>query len=151
MAAATATIMPRKARTPPGSSSCRRRSPARAFTNRPNAGPKHASPSGCGSCAVPPNRESEMALWLAVAVGGAAGSLLRWQLSVWLRSAAPALPWGTLAVNVSGSLLMGLIAGWCVARPVPDWLRIGLMTGVLGGYTTFSAFTLDTLELWRDA
>ncbi|HVT36112.1 MAG TPA: fluoride efflux transporter CrcB [Nevskiaceae bacterium] len=88
-------------------------------------------------------------LWLAVALGGAAGSLLRWQVSVWLRSAWPAFPWGTLLVNVSGGFLMGFVAAWCVARPVPDWMRIGMMTGIMGGYTTFSAFSLDTLELWR--
>lgn len=90
-----------------------------------------------------------MPVWIAVAAGGALGSLARWQLSVWLRAVYPAFPWGTLAVNVLGGFAMGLLAAWFVERPVADGLRIGLMTGVLGGFTTFSAFSLDTLELWR--
>ena len=90
-----------------------------------------------------------MPVWLAIALGGAGGSLARWQASSWARAAWPLFPWGTLIVNVSGSFLIGFIAAWCVARPVPDWVRLGLITGVLGGYTTFSAFSLDTLELFR--
>lgn len=92
-----------------------------------------------------------MPVWLAVALGGAAGSVARWQMSVWLRARAPEFPWGTLAVNVIGSLAIGFLAGWFVVRPAPDWVRVGLITGVLGGYTTFSAFSLDTLELWRNS
>ena len=90
-----------------------------------------------------------MPLWLAVALGGALGSVARWQMSAWLRVQAPGFPWGTLAVNVLGSLAIGFLAGWFAARPAPEWLRLGLITGLLGGYTTFSAFSLDTLELWR--
>lgn len=91
-----------------------------------------------------------MPVWLAVALGGALGSVLRWQTSAWLRVQAPQFPWGTLLVNVAGSLAIGLLAGYFAARPAaPEWLRLGLITGVLGGYTTFSAFSLDTLELWR--
>ena len=90
-----------------------------------------------------------MPLWLAVALGGAAGSVARWQMSAWLRTQAPAFPWGTLAVNVLGSFAIGFVAGWFALRPAPEWLRLGLIAGVLGGYTTFSAFSLDTLELWR--
>lgn len=92
-----------------------------------------------------------MPVWAAVALGGAVGSMARWQMSVWLRAQAPGFPWGTLAVNVIGSLAIGFLAAWFMARPAPDWLRLGLITGVLGGYTTFSAFSLDTLDLWRDA
>jgi fluoride exporter len=90
-----------------------------------------------------------MQIWLAVAGGGAIGSLARWQLSAWLRSQAPAWPWGTLLVNVLGCLLIGCLAGYLAARPLPEWLRLGLMTGLLGGFTTFSAFSLETLELLR--
>lgn len=92
-----------------------------------------------------------MPVWLAVAAGGALGSLTRWQLGLWARTVWPAFPWGTLLVNVSGSFLIGFIAAWCVERPAADWVRIGLMTGVLGGFTTFSAFSLDSLELWRSS
>lgn len=90
-----------------------------------------------------------MTLWLAVAGGGAVGSLARWQLALWLRGLAPGWPWGTLLVNVLGCLLIGWIAGSLAVRPLPEWLRLGLMTGLLGGFTTFSAFSLETLELLR--
>jgi CrcB protein len=89
--------------------------------------------------------------WLAVAVGGAIGSLARF----WLAAAATALtgprfPWGTLLINVIGSGIIGLVAA--VALPParvamhPD-VRVFLMVGICGGFTTFSAFSLQTLEL----
>lgn len=90
-----------------------------------------------------------MPLWIAIALGGAAGSLARWQTTVWARSLWPQFPWGTLIVNVSGSFLIGLIWAYSSSRPIPDWVRLGLMTGVMGGYTTFSAFSLDTVDLWK--
>jgi CrcB protein len=59
-------------------------------------------------------------------------------------------PWSTLFVNVSGSLAIGLIAGWFALRSqAGQTLRLFLTTGVLGGYTTFSAFALDTALLWE--
>ena len=59
-------------------------------------------------------------------------------------------PWSTLVVNVSGSLTIGLIAGWFALRSqAGQTLRLFLTTGVLGGYTTFSAFALDTALLWE--
>ncbi|MGB0954591.1 MAG: fluoride efflux transporter CrcB [Panacagrimonas sp.] len=88
---------------------------------------------------------------LAVSVGGALGSLLRYLLTLASRSAWPDWPLGTLAVNVLGSLVMGLLFALFLQRPSPEWLRLGLMTGVLGGFTTFSAFSLDTLQLWQSA
>lgn len=88
-----------------------------------------------------------MPLWLAVALGGAGGSLLRWQLAVMARTLWPAFPVATLAVNVLGSFCIGL--AWGLLREAPEWLRLGLMTGLLGGFTTFSAFSLETLELLR--
>ena len=84
---------------------------------------------------------------LAVSVGGALGSLLRYLLTLASRSAWPDWPLGTLAVNVLGSLVMGLLFALFLQRPSPEWLRLGLMTGVLGGFTTYSAFSLDTLAL----
>lgn len=88
-----------------------------------------------------------MQIWLAVAGGGALGSLARYQTALWARSQWPGFPWGVLIVNVAGSFLIGLIWAYAAMRPVPEWVRLGLMTGVLGGYTTFSAFSLDTIEL----
>ena len=61
-------------------------------------------------------------------------------------------PWGTLAVNVSGSLAMGLLVGWLALRAEAGWAapaRLFAATGVLGGYTTFSAYSLDALALWE--
>ena len=87
-----------------------------------------------------------MPVWVAVALGGAAGSLARWQLGIWLR-AAGGFPYATLLVNVSGSFLIGLLAAYCAKQTPAEWLRLGLMTGVLGGFTTFSAFSLETLLL----
>lgn len=88
---------------------------------------------------------------IAVALGGAMGSLARYALGLWTRGHALTFPLATLMVNVLGGLLMGLVAGYTAARPeFPAWLRAGLMTGVLGGFTTFSAFSLETLALYRD-
>jgi CrcB protein len=63
-----------------------------------------------------------------------------------------AFPWGTLAVNVVGSFAMGLIVGWLAQHADAGWsqnLRLFLTTGVLGGFTTFSAFSLDAVALWE--
>lgn len=90
-----------------------------------------------------------MPVWLAVALGGASGSLLRWQTVIWTRQLWPSFPWGTLIVNVSGSFLIGVIWAYTLARPTPEWIKLGLMAGVMGGFTTFSAFSLDTFELWK--
>ena len=85
---------------------------------------------------------------LAVALGGAAGSLLRFYLIVALKRIDTAFPWGTLLVNVVGSFLIGAVWAWCLHRPdTPEWVRIGLMTGVLGGYTTLSSVSLETVLL----
>lgn len=85
---------------------------------------------------------------LAVALGGAAGSLARFYLVVAMKRLDTAFPWGTLLVNVLGSLLIGAVWAWCLARPgTPEWVRVGLMTGVLGGYTTLSSVSLETVLL----
>lgn len=92
-----------------------------------------------------------------MASGGAAGSVLRYLVSgVSQRLLVPgagtlaAFPAGTLVVNVTGSLLIGLLAGLAESRSVfgPE-ARLLLVTGFLGGYTTFSAFSLETLLLLR--
>lgn len=89
-----------------------------------------------------------MQVGLAVAAGGAIGALARYGTVAALKRADVLFPWGTLLVNVAGSFLIGVAWAWCLARPeTPDWLRIGLMTGVLGGFTTLSAVSLETLVL----
>lgn len=89
--------------------------------------------------------------WLAVAAGGAAGSLARYAVGLVLaagRSAVPAFPLATLAVNTLGGLGIGIVAGLAAARPgFPEAWRLALATGFMGGFTTFSAFSLETLRL----
>jgi len=83
---------------------------------------------------------------LAVAAGAAVGGLLRWLVSLWLNSSGSALPLGTLAVNCIGGLLIGILMVWF--ERVPDEvLRLLLVTGFLGGLTTFSTFSGESLDL----
>ena len=88
----------------------------------------------------------------AAAVGGGVGAFLRFAVGAWVVHHHPAakFPWATLAVNWLGCLLIGLIYGW-----VEDRTRLGvsmryfLVTGLLGGFTTFSAFGVETLYLFK--
>ena len=86
-----------------------------------------------------------------VALGGGIGAGCRHLVNVGaLRLFGPGFPVGTLAVNVVGSLLMGLLAGWLALKGSGgSGLRLFLGTGVLGGFTTFSAFSLDAVLLWE--
>jgi len=85
---------------------------------------------------------------LAVAVGGAAGSLARFYMVVAMKRLDTVFPWGTLLVNVLGSFLIGAVWAWFLDRPeTPEWVRVGLMTGLLGGYTTLSSISLETVLL----
>lgn len=88
---------------------------------------------------------------LLVALGGAIGSLARWWVSLALaQSTGPGFPWGTLLANVSGCLVIGFLAGWAGpnGRLVEsDDVRNFAMVGFCGGYTTFSAFGLQTVEM----
>ncbi len=90
---------------------------------------------------------------IAVAVGGAAGAVLRYWLSSWVtRWSAPLFfPFGTLLVNVIGSFALGLLAGYLAGeRPgVSVELRLLLATGFLGAFTTFSTFSVETLAAFR--
>jgi len=89
--------------------------------------------------------------WLAVAIGGALGSLARfWLAAAMTLLTGPHFPWGTLLINVLGSGIIGVVAAVTLHPPRvamhPD-LRVFLMVGICGGFTTFSAFSLQTLEL----
>ena len=87
---------------------------------------------------------------LLVALGGALGSVARYGVNVaTTRAFGPFFPWGTLTVNVVGGFVMGAIAAWFAFRGGPNEARIFLMTGILGGFTTFSAFSLDAVALWE--
>jgi CrcB protein len=86
-----------------------------------------------------------------VAVGGAAGSICRYLVGLWtLRQFGGNFPWGTLAVNIVGSFVIGFIAEMISRRfgASPE-MRLLLITGFLGGFTTFSAFSLDVVALFE--
>ena len=88
-----------------------------------------------------------MATVFWVVLGGAAGSYARYALAGALNDRAH--PWGTIAVNVVGSFVLGLLIGmWGFGSDSAR--RIGISVGVLGGFTTFSTFALDTLYLWEN-
>jgi len=93
--------------------------------------------------------------WLLVALGGGAGSLARYLVGAWVggwtaATAPQRFPYGTLAVNLLGCLAIGVLAALAERQP---WFgpgaRLFLLTGVLGGFTTFSAFGLDAVDLLR--
>ncbi|KAA3623375.1 MAG: fluoride efflux transporter CrcB [Proteobacteria bacterium] len=89
-------------------------------------------------------------LILAVALGGALGAVLRYAVVTGAASAiGRTFPFGTLAVNIVGSFLIGMLFVWFQARgPHHEILRASLIVGLLGGFTTFSAFSLETLNLF---
>lgn len=90
-----------------------------------------------------------MSIYLAVAVGGSLGAVSRyWVSSASYRWLGQDFPYGTLAVNLLGSLVMGFLSVLLVHRfHVSEELRIGLLAGFLGSFTTFSTFAMDTLHL----
>lgn len=92
-----------------------------------------------------------MTRFLWICLGGAAGTGARYLLSGWLaRTAGPGFPWGTLAVNVLGSFLLGLIMQVALATETfPPTLRLALTTGVMGGFTTYSTFNYETLQYFQ--
>lgn len=77
---------------------------------------------------------------VAVALGGAIGASLRWLLD---QSWAQGWPWSTLTINVVGSLLLGVLTVLASRPAFPGWVRPGLGTGLLGGFTTFSAYAVQ--------
>lgn len=93
-----------------------------------------------------------MARFLWICLGGAIGTGARYLLSGWLlRFTGPGFPYGTLAVNVIGSFLLCLLMQIGLStEAIPPTLRLVLATGVLGGFTTYSAFNYETLRLLQE-
>lgn len=88
--------------------------------------------------------------YILVFLGGGIGAALRHGVNrASLACLGPAFPYGTLFVNVAGSLAMGVLAGVFLARAPSEAWRLFLTTGVLGGFTTFSAFSLDAAAMWQ--
>ncbi len=91
--------------------------------------------------------------WLAVGAGGFIGSVLRFAVGQWLaRShAEPPLPWGTVLVNVSGCFAIGILAALVETRGLwSGTTRAFVFVGILGGFTTFSTFGYETVQLVRE-
>jgi CrcB protein len=87
--------------------------------------------------------------YLLVFLGGGIGTVLRFSINVaFPRLFGMAFPYHTLFENVSGSFVMGLLAGYFAHKASDPQVSLFLMTGIIGGYTTFSTFSLDTLVLW---
>lgn len=86
--------------------------------------------------------------WLAVGTGAALGAWLRWGLGLWLNVAGNAIPWGTLAVNWGGGFVIGFLVAFFEGHQAlsPEW-RLFLITGFLGGLTTFSTFSAEAMLL----
>lgn len=89
--------------------------------------------------------------WLAVALGGMIGTLVRHSLNTSVRHWHPAwLPLSTLVVNVVGCLAIGWLYRWASDREmVNQWWEVALRVGVLGGLTTFSSFALEVVNAWH--
>jgi CrcB protein len=86
--------------------------------------------------------------YLWVALGGATGAAARFAVAQWTGARwGSTFPWGTFAVNLTGSLAIGVVMTLLVARGADPTYRLLLVTGFLGGYTTFSAFSFETLAL----
>jgi CrcB protein len=94
-----------------------------------------------------------MQSYLLVFLGAGIGGALRHGVNVGCaRLCGTSFPWGTLTVNVVGSFIMGACAAWLAFRAGEGWshpVRLFLTTGILGGFTTFSAFSLDAVLMWE--
>ncbi len=89
---------------------------------------------------------------LLIALGGALGSVARYWIGLWALPLGRGLPWGTILVNVVGSFAISLFGTLTLGSgryPLPDAARLFFMVGVCGGFTTFSSFSLQTLDLLR--
>jgi CrcB protein len=86
--------------------------------------------------------------FLAIGLGAACGAWLRWGLGLWLNPVLPELPVGTLSANLLGGYLVGLAVAFFMQHPgmSPEW-RLLIITGFLGGLTTFSTFSAETVTL----
>jgi CrcB protein len=86
--------------------------------------------------------------FLAIGIGAALGAWARWGLGLWLNSSLPELPLGTLSANLIGGYLIGLAIAFFLQHPSvsPEW-RLFIITGFLGGLTTFSTFSAETVTL----
>ena len=92
-----------------------------------------------------------MPVIVGVALGGALGASARWGLDRFIEMRSESLfPWATFVINVTGCFLIGVIVESLVDRHhIPAWIRVGLVVGVIGGYTTFSTFAQEGFALFE--
>ncbi len=88
----------------------------------------------------------------AVAIGGAAGAVMRWLVASGVqRMAGSAFPWGTFAVNALGSFLLGFLFVWLIERSTAsELIRLALTVGFMGAFTTFSTYSLESVRLLQE-
>lgn len=92
------------------------------------------------------------ATYALVAAGGALGTVVRYALSVAAQPISKHLPWGTILINIAGSLVIGFFGTLTLTHgryPLPESARLFVIVGFCGGFTTFSSFSLQTLDLLR--
>lgn len=103
-------------------------------------------------CSVAAHRANARAMnYVLVFLGGGLGAALRYALNLGVpRVLGAGFPWATLIINVVGCFVMGIVSAWFAARAsiAPEW-RLFLTTGILGGFTTFSAFSLDFVQVFE--
>lgn len=83
----------------------------------------------------------------AICLGACVGALARWRLGLWLNHPGAFMPWGTLAANLIGGYLVGLILAWAHHADLAPFWRLILVTGFLGALTTFSSFSAEVIEM----
>ena len=89
-----------------------------------------------------------MEVVLAVGLGGAVGAILRWWVGVLMSHLVAPVFLGTLVVNLTGSFLVGVLLIWFQGKlPINDVLRTGIVVGLLGGFTTYSAFSMEAVNM----
>jgi len=90
--------------------------------------------------------------WIVVGLGGAVGAMMRYRISLHMSHiVGDGFPWGTLVVNVIGCLVLGLLVALVSWKyPIGDIARTGLQVGLIGGFTTFSAFSMELLRMVED-
>ena len=93
-----------------------------------------------------------MLQWIVVGLGGAVGAMMRYRISLHMSHiVGDGFPWGTLVVNVIGCLVLGLLVALVSWKyPIGDIARTGLQVGLIGGFTTFSAFSMELLRMVED-
>ena len=88
-------------------------------------------------------------MYIAVGVGGIIGAILRFLITYWFMSFGNYFAIGILFVNVFGCFLLGYLQGLASVRDIPDWVVMGLGTGLIGAFTTFSTFSMEVIYFWE--